>query len=45
MRTVALPISNGFSEREVGLALRISTKCVRGLLAELRDELERGSLP
>jgi len=41
LRTIAVPISNGFSLIEIGRELGISQPSVLRLLGELRDELER----
>jgi DNA-binding NarL/FixJ family response regulator len=43
LRTIAIPISKGYSEREIGLALGTSTRWVSSRMAELRDELEQQS--
>jgi hypothetical protein len=44
LRTIAIPISAGFSEAEVANMLGTSTSSVSSWMAELRDELERGRL-
>jgi DNA-binding transcriptional regulator LsrR (DeoR family) len=41
LRTVAIPISEGWQPREIGKGLGISGPSVSRLLDELRDELER----
>lgn len=41
LRLVGIPLSEGFSEREIARRLRISKPSVCGLVLELQDELRR----
>lgn len=38
---MAIPLSEGYSPREIGVRLKISGPSVSSLLDELRDELEQ----
>jgi DNA-binding NarL/FixJ family response regulator len=45
LRLIAIPISNGYSEREIARELGTTRRWVFDRLAELRDEVERLELP